>query len=197
MVLLLQNPLLPKSSAFSAMPMISTTILQPPTNGLSTVKLLHASIVVETMDSIVVMSLVIRIALHRTRLSLKKRETVLQGVVAMVEDVLVVVGIIRDEAIMNGTSLESPILPVIMGFSVLMEFGWPFVASVKPGVAPQMPILLAFMMLLFWLDPTTASLALIRSITIVLPLLPPTQLAMELQHLLLIPQLQFQGEKLL
>ena len=101
------------------------------------------------MDSIAVMSLVIRMALHRTRLSLKKKGTVLLVVVAMVEDVLVVVGIIRDKAIMNGTSLESPILPIIMGFSVLMEFGWPFVASVRPGVEPQMPILLAFMMLLF------------------------------------------------
>ena len=129
--------------------MISTTILQPPTNGLSTVKLLPASFVVETMDSIIVMSLVIRIALHRTRLSLKKTGTMLQEVVAMVEDVLMVVGIIRAKATMNGTSLESPILPIIMGFSVLMEFGWLFVASVRPGVAPQMPILLAFMMLLF------------------------------------------------
>ncbi len=99
------------------------------------------------MDSIVVMSLVIRIALHRTRLSLKKRGTMLQEVVAMVEDGLVV-SIIRDKATMNRTSLESPILPVIMGFSALMEFGWPFVASVKPGVAPLMLILLAFMMLL-------------------------------------------------
>ncbi len=65
------------------------------------------------------------------------------------EDVLVVVGIIRDEAIMNGTSLESPILPIIMGFSVLMEFGWLFVASFRPGVALPMPTLLVFTMLLF------------------------------------------------
>ncbi len=101
------------------------------------------------MDSIIVESLVNRIVLHRTRLSLKKRGTVLQEVVAMVEDVLVVVGIIRDEAIMNRTSLESPILPVIMGFSVLMEFGWRSLASFRPGVAPLMIILLAFMMLLF------------------------------------------------
>ncbi len=61
---------------------------------------------VETIDAINLMSLVIRITLHRSRLSLKKRGIVLQVVVAMVEDVLVVVGIIRAEAIMRGTSLE-------------------------------------------------------------------------------------------
>ncbi len=58
------------------------------------------------MDSIVVKSLVIRIILNRTRLSLTKRGTTLQVEVALVEDVLVVVSIIRDEAIMKGTSLE-------------------------------------------------------------------------------------------
>ncbi len=67
---------------------------------------MHASIVAETMDSIVVESLVIRISLHRIRLSLKKRGPTLQVVVALVEDVLVVVGIIRAEEIMKGTSLE-------------------------------------------------------------------------------------------
>ncbi len=72
---------------------------------------MHASIVVEIMDSINVMNHVIRIALHRTRLSLKKRGTTLQVVVAMVEDVLVVVGTIKAEAIMNRISLESPMLP--------------------------------------------------------------------------------------
>ncbi len=101
------------------------------------------------MDSIDVMSPVIRIILHRTRLSLKTKGTVLQVVVAMVEDVLVVVGTIKAKAIMNGISLESPMLPIIVGFSVLMEFGWLFVASVRPRVAPQMSTLLAFMMLLF------------------------------------------------
>ncbi len=51
----------------------------------------------------------------------------LQVEVALVEDILlVVVSIIRAEAIMNGISLELPTLPVpiIMGFSILMEFGW-------------------------------------------------------------------------
>ncbi len=57
------------------------------------------------MDSIVVEGLVIRIILHRTRLGLKKKGTMLQ-VVAMVEDILVVVSIIRAEAIMKGTNLE-------------------------------------------------------------------------------------------
>ncbi len=64
--------------------------------------------VVEIMDSIVVTSLMIRIVLRRTRLSLKKKGTMLQEVVAMVEDVLMVVSIIRAKAIMNGTSLELP-----------------------------------------------------------------------------------------
>ena len=103
----------------------------------------------EITASIIVTSLVIRIVLHRTRLSLKKTGIIPQVVVAMVEDILVVVGIIRDEATMNGTSLESPILPVIMGFSVLMEFGWLFVASVRPGVVLLMPTLLALIMLIF------------------------------------------------
>ncbi len=101
------------------------------------------------MDSIVMMSLVIRIVLHRTRLNLKKRGTVLQVVVAMVEDVLVVVGTLKAEAIMNGINLELPMLPVIVELSVLMEFGWLFVASIRPGVALPMPTLLVFMKLLF------------------------------------------------
>ncbi len=101
------------------------------------------------MDSIDVMNHVIRIVLHRTRLSLKKRGTMLQVVVALVEDILMVVGTIKAKAMMNGISLELPMLPVIVGFSVLMEFGWLFVASIRPGVAPLMSTLLAFMMLLF------------------------------------------------
>ncbi len=67
----------------------------------------------------------------------------------MVEDVLVVVGTITAEAIMNKISSESPMLPVMVGFSVSMEFGWLFVASARPGVALPMPTLLVFMMLLF------------------------------------------------
>ncbi len=73
----------------------------------------------------------------------------LQVEVALVEDVLNVVGMIRVEAIMKGLSLELPILPVIMVFSILMEFVWLFVVSVRPGVALLMPTLLTFMMLLF------------------------------------------------
>ncbi len=75
--------------------MISATTLRPPTNGLSTIESMHASIVVEIMDSIVVERLMIRIALHRTRQGLKKRGTMLQVVVAKVEVIPVVVGIIR------------------------------------------------------------------------------------------------------
>ncbi len=90
------------------MPMISTTIFQPPTNGLLTIKSMHASIVVEAKDSIVVESLVIRIILHRNELSLKKKGTMLQVEVALtiVDDILVMVGIISAEAIMKGLSLE-------------------------------------------------------------------------------------------
>ncbi len=58
------------------------------------------------MDSTIEASLVIRIILHRTRLSLKKRGSMLQLVVVMVEDVLVVVNIIRSKAITNRTGLE-------------------------------------------------------------------------------------------
>ncbi len=41
--LLLLHPLLPKSSEFFGMPMISTTTLQPRLNGLSIIELVHAS----------------------------------------------------------------------------------------------------------------------------------------------------------
>ncbi len=93
------------------------------------------------MASIIVMSLVIRIKLHRTRLSLKKRGTTLLDVVTMVDDIIVVVGIIEANAIMNGTSFRCPTLPmsILMGFSVLMEFGWLFVAGVRPEVVPPCP----------------------------------------------------------
>ncbi len=67
----------------------------------------------------------------------------------LLEDVLMAVSIIKAKAIMNRTSLEWPTLPVpiVIGFKVLMEFGWIFVASVRPGV-----VLPVFMMLLFQLD---------------------------------------------
>ncbi len=151
MVLLLQNTLLSKSSAFFAMPMISTTILQSPTNGLLTVKWIHASIVVEIIDSIDVMSLVIRIVLHRTRLCLKKRETMPQVVVAIVEDILVVVKMIKAQEITKRTSLKwlTLFISIAMWSSVLMDFGWLFVASVSHGVVIPMPTMLVFMMLLF------------------------------------------------
>ncbi len=71
-------------------------------------------------------------------------------------------------------------IPIIMGLSVLIEFGWLFVASVRPGVALPMPTLLVFMMLPSKLDPANASLALILSVAIILPLLPSTQLTLEL-----------------
>ncbi len=49
---------------------------------------------------------VIRIALDRTRLGLKKRGTVLLEVITMVENNFVVVGIIKTRANMKGTSLD-------------------------------------------------------------------------------------------
>ncbi len=67
---------------------------------------MHASIVVETMDTIIVMILVTRIVLQRTQLSLKKEGTILQVAVSMVEDILIVVSIIRAMTVMNGTSLK-------------------------------------------------------------------------------------------
>ncbi len=77
------------------------------------------------MVLIIVTSLMIIIVLHRTRLSLKKRGSMLQVEVALVEDILVVVSVIRVKAIMGGTSLEFQILPmsIVLGFSVLMKFG--------------------------------------------------------------------------
>ncbi len=59
----------------------------------------------------------IKILLLRLRLSLKKRRTLFQVVVTMVEDILVVVGLIRAKAIMSRTSLELPILPIKIEFS--------------------------------------------------------------------------------
>ncbi len=67
---------------------------------------MHALIVVETMASIIVTSLMIRIVLHRTRLSLEKRGIVLHVMVAMVQDDLVVVSTITAEAILKGASFE-------------------------------------------------------------------------------------------
>ncbi len=58
------------------------------------------------MATIIVMSLVIRIVLYRTRPSFKKRGTMLQVEAALMEDVFVVVGIIRAKEILNKTSLE-------------------------------------------------------------------------------------------
>ncbi len=58
------------------------------------------------MDSITVMSLMIRIILHRTRLSLKTRGTMLLVVDAMVEGILLVIGTIRAKTVTNGTNLE-------------------------------------------------------------------------------------------
>ncbi len=77
------------------------------------------------MESIIVESIVIKIVLNRTRLSLEKRGAMLQVVVKMAEDILVVVSVIRVKAIMGGTSLEFQILPmsIVLGFSVLMKFG--------------------------------------------------------------------------
>ncbi len=102
------------------------------------------------MVSIIVISLMTKIALLKTRSSLKMRGINKEVVVAVVKDILIVISITKAEGIMNGTSLESPIMPLsnTMRFSVLMKFGWPFVTSVRPRVALLMLTQMAFMMLI-------------------------------------------------
>ncbi len=73
---------------------------------MSLVVSLHVLIAGEIMASIIAMSLVNRIALHRTGLNFKKKGIVIQVVVAEEEAILVVVGIIKAKGIVNGTSLE-------------------------------------------------------------------------------------------
>ncbi len=82
---------------------------------------------------------------------------------------------------MYGTSLEWQTLPASqkMESSVLMGFGWPFLANVIPGAAFSMITSLVSMMLPFWLVPPTIFLLLIYSTTIV----PQTVMTLDLQLL--------------
>ncbi len=167
------------------MKMICTTTLQLPINVLLIILSVFVSIVVEIMMSIIVMSLMTRIILHKTELSFERRGILINIIVAVVDYILMVVGILKVKGIMNRTSLEWPILPmsITMVFIDLMEFGWPFVVSVRSGVVLLLPTLLVFKMLPFQQDPPTASLALTYSVAFVLPLLPPPIMSLEQQHL--------------
>ncbi len=131
------------------MPMISTTIFQPPTNGLLTIKVNACfncggdhgfNYCKEPCDQNLN---------AQNKAKFEEERYLLQVEVTLVEDVLVAVSIIRAKAITNEISLELPILPVKIGLSVLMEFGWLFVASIRPRVLLPMHKLLVFMMLLF------------------------------------------------
>lgn len=74
-------------------------------------------------------------------------------------------------------------MTITMGSSVLINFGWPFLATVRPEVTLPMLMPLTFMLFPFQLELDIAFLALIFSVTIVLTLPPPTLLAIELQYL--------------
>ncbi len=104
MVLLLLNPPLPKSSEFSVMPMISTTTLQLPTNGLSFIVLVHAFLA-EIMILIIARNTMTKTALRRTRLSFERRGINDQEVVTVMEDVVVVAAINNAMETMKGTNL--------------------------------------------------------------------------------------------
>ncbi len=124
--------------------------------------------------------------LHISGLSFKRRGIIDQVMVAVMKDILLVDIIIKAVGTMKGTNLEWQTLPVVLlvGFIALVEFGWNFVANVMLGVA-LMPTPLTSVILPYWLELATASLAPILSITIVLP----TIIALEIYLLLSIPQL--------
>ncbi len=106
MVILLLNPLLPKSSKSSMMPLISTTTLQPPTNGLSIVMLVHDSIVVEIMVLMIVRNPMTKPVLCKTGLSFKRRGIIDQVMVAVMKDTVMVDTIIKAVETIKGTILE-------------------------------------------------------------------------------------------
>ncbi len=72
-----------------------------------------------------------KIALRRTGLSFRKRGIINQVMVVVMEDVLVVAGIIKAVETMIGTSLEWQSLPVLLPveFIVLMGSGWLIVSN--------------------------------------------------------------------
>ncbi len=75
--------------------MISTTTLQPPTNGLYIVNSLHVSTVVEIIESIIAEIQVTKPSLCRTELFFKRRGIIDQVMVLTVEGVFVVAKIIN------------------------------------------------------------------------------------------------------
>ncbi len=177
--------------------MIFATTLQPQTNGLYIVVSVHAPTVVEIMVTIITRSPMTKPALHRTRLSFKGRGIIKHVMVAAVEDILMVAKINKVVGSRNRTSLEWQTLSTLltMEFTVLMGFGWLLVANIIPGVAlPMLTPLVSMMLSLGWGQlPSPYSLALICSTTMV----PASIMALELQLLLWIPQLWFQGRELL
>ncbi len=65
-----------------------------------------------------------KLALHRPRLSFKRRGTVDQVMAAVMEDILVVAAIIKAVVTMKGTNLDWQTLPMLLPveFIVIMEF---------------------------------------------------------------------------
>ncbi len=122
------------------------------------------------MDSIIAMSTKTKPALHRTGLSIKRRELVAQVMAIEFEGWHVVASIIKANLqTKHRTTLEWQTLPVpiIMEFIVLMKFGWHNVKHVNSGVMLLMLAPLAFMMQPFLLESNIDFLVLIHSITIV------------------------------
>ncbi len=112
---------------------------------------MHASIVVEIMDSIVVMSLMIRIVLYRTQNKAK-----FEGEMNLSSGGDHNVGghqcggwHNQGQGNYKFNKLGVANTARHSGIKFLMEFEWIIVASVRPGVALPMHILLVFMMLLF------------------------------------------------
>ncbi len=146
MVILLQNQLLTKSSILFVMLLISTTTLQPPTNGFYIAVSVHVSTVVVIMVLIIAKNPVTKPALNRTSLSFKRRGIVNQVIVSVVEDIFVMAKIIKVVENMNGRNLEGQTLAALLTveFIALMEFGWPFAANIIPGVVLPMLTPLVF-----------------------------------------------------
>ncbi len=91
--------------------MISTKTIQPPTNGLLVIVLVHASIVAKIIVSIIVRNPMTKPALHRKRLSFTRKGIVNQVMVAAMEDILVVATIIKADYERNklGVAITSPV----------------------------------------------------------------------------------------
>ncbi len=186
MALLFLSPLPPKSRIFPMIPIIYTTTLQPPMNGLFIVMSVNDANVVEIMVLIIARNPLSQSSLHRTELFFRRRGKVAYVMVAVLV-ILMVTKTIKEMETMNGTGLEWQTFPTLLmlEFNVLMRFGWLVVANVIPGVAISMLTPLVSMMSPFCLVPSTTSLPLIHFITII----PQTIMVLEIQLLLWILQL--------